>query len=80
MLDTSVGFSFVTSIIITTIIYFINRGSNPSEQQNKEKINEAIIICMISFIVILFGKLSLSSMPSSVIVKTSDMKGGQCPF
>ena len=81
MLDTSVGFSIVISIIITTIIYFINRDKNSTEKQNKERINEAIITGMISFIVILFGKISLSSTSTStVIVKTTDMKGGQCPF
>ena len=39
-----------------------------------------IILFVITFIVVLFGKLCLSESSSTTLVKASEMKGGQCPF
>ena len=80
MFDTAIGFSIIVSIIITFVVYVITRDKNKTEQQQKDKMNDTIILFVITFIVILFGKLCLSEYPSTTMVKVTDMKGGQCPF
>jgi hypothetical protein len=80
MLDTSIGFSLMVSVIITTIMYVITRDKHKSEQSQKDKLNDTIILFVITFIVVLFAKLCLSEQTSTTLVKTSDIKGGQCPF
>jgi ABC-type nickel/cobalt efflux system permease component RcnA len=80
MFDTALGFSIMVSLIITSVIYVVNRDKNWSEQQQKDKMNDTIILFVITFIVVLFGKLCLSDQPSTVLVKAAEMKGGQCPF
>ena len=82
MLDTSFGFSLLVSSIITAIVYVITREKDVTEKQQKSKLNDTIILFVITFTVVLFGKLCLSgsSTPITTMVKTTDMKGGQCPF
>ena len=82
MLDTSFGFSLLVSCIITAIVYVVTRERDVTEQQQKDKINDTIVLFVITFIVVLFGKLCLggSSIPITTMVKTTDVKGGQCPF
>ena len=55
MLDSSLGFSLFVSIIITGIIYFVNRDKYINSD-NKEKMNDSIIIFVIIFIVVLISK------------------------
>ena len=80
MLDTALGFSIIVSIIITFIIYVVTRDKNKSEKQQKDKMNDMIILYVITFIVVLFGKLCISDVPSTTLIKTTEIKGGQCPF
>jgi len=81
MLDTALGFSILVSSIITCIVYFVTREKNKSEQEQKDKLNDTIILFVITFIVVLFGKLCLGgSTGSTTLVKATDVKGGQCPF
>jgi len=80
MLDTAMGFSLMVSVVITSVIYFVTREKHKSEQEQKDKLNDIIILFVITFIVVLFGKLCLSEYPSTTLVKVTDMKGGQCPF
>ena len=81
MLDTAMGFSLLVSTIITCIVYVVTRENKLTESQQKDKLNDTIIMFVITFIVVLFGKLCLSdSTSSTTLVKTADIKGGQCPF
>ena len=80
MLDTAMGFSIMVSLVITSIIYLVTRDKNRSEQEQKDKLNDTIVMFVITFIVVLFGKLCISESPSTTLVKVTDMKGGQCPF
>ena len=82
MLNTSLGFSLIMSIIISGIIYVVTNNKKKNEEQEKEKLNDIIILFVISFIVILFGKLCISESTNSstTMVKVTDVKGGQCPF
>ncbi len=80
MFNTALGFSTLVSVIITFVIYVITRDKNKSEQQQKDKMNDMIILFVITFIVVLFGKLCLSESKSTILVKTNELKGGQCPF
>jgi hypothetical protein len=81
MLDTALGFSILVSTIITCIVYFVTRSKRISEAEKKDKLNDTIIIFVITFVVVLFGKLCIGeSSSSTTVVKVSDVKGGQCPF
>ena len=80
MLDTAMGFSLMVSIVITATVYFITREKNRTEQEQKDKLNDMIILLVITFIVVLFGNLCFSESPSTTLIKVTDMKGGQCPF
>jgi hypothetical protein len=81
MLDTALGFSLLVSTIITCIVYFVTREKKISETEKKDKLNDTIIIFVITFVVVLFGKLCISeSTPATTLVKLPDVKGGQCPF
>jgi hypothetical protein len=84
MLDTALGFSFMVAIVITSIVYVVTRDKNRTEQEQKDKLNDTIILFVITFIVVLFGKLCLGessiSTISTTLVKATDVKGGQCPF
>jgi len=80
MFDTAMGFSIIVSMVITFIVYVVTRDKNKTEQQQKDKMNDTVILFVITFIVVLFGKLCLSEQPSTTLIKVNDMKGGQCPF
>ena len=81
MLDSALGFSLIVSTIITSIVYLITREKNKSEQEQKDKLNDTIILFVITFVVVLFGKLCIGeSSNSTTVVKVADVKGGQCPF
>ena len=81
MLDTALGFSLMVSVVVTAIIYVVTRDKNKTEQEQKDKLNDTIIVFVITFIVVLFGKLCIGeSSTSTTLVKVTDVKGGQCPF
>ena len=81
MLDTALGFSLMVSVVVTAIVYVVTRDKNKSEQEQKDKLNDTIILFVITFVVVLFGKLCIGeSSSSTTVVKVSDVKGGQCPF
>ena len=81
MLDTAMGFSLMVSVVVTAIIYVVTRDKNKTEQEQKDKLNDTIIVFVITFIVVLFGKLCIGeSSTSTTLVKVTDVKGGQCPF
>jgi hypothetical protein len=81
MLDTALGFSLMVSVVVTTIVYVVTRDKNKTEQEQKDKLNDTIIVFVITFIVVLFGKLCIGeSSTSTTLVKVTDVKGGQCPF
>jgi hypothetical protein len=86
MLNTPIGFSLIVSTIITLITYTTIRTKNKTEKEQKDKLNDMIIIFVISFMVVMFGKLcigdsvmtTISSSP--VVSRVTESKGGQCPF
>lgn len=80
MIDTAIGFSLLVSVIITAVVYISGRDKNLNEKQQKEKTNEMIILFVVCFVVVMFGKLCTSPKTSTTLVKQTDMKGGQCPF
>lgn len=80
MFNTALGFSLIVSITITAVVYIVCRDKNNSEQEQKDKINDTVILFVITFIVVLFGKLCLGETTSTALVKSTDIKGGQCPF
>lgn len=80
MIDTAIGFSLLVSVIITAVVYISGRDKNLNEKQQKGKTNEMIILFVVCFVVVMFGKLCTSSKTSTTLVKQPDMKGGQCPF
>ena len=81
MLDTTLGFSLMVSVVVTAIVYVVTRDKNKTEQEQKDKLNDTIIVFVITFIVVLFGKLCIGeSSTSTTLVKVTDVKGGQCPF
>ena len=81
MLDTALGFSLLVSTIITCIVYFVTREKRMPEAEQKGKLNDTIILFVITFIVVLFGKLCISeSTPTTTLLKVPDVTSGQCPF
>ena len=48
MLNTSLGFSLIISVIISGIIYVITNNKEKSERQQKEKLNDIIILFVIT--------------------------------
>ena len=80
MLDSDIGFSLMVSSVITVIVYFVTREKNKTEQEQKDKLNDTIIVFVITLIVVLFGKLCMGGQTSTTLVKATDVKGGQCPF
>jgi len=78
MLSSSLGFSLFVSIIISSVIYFVNRDKYDVNSQ-KDKMNDTIIVFVIIFIVVLVSKLCIGG-GSTAIVKVEDVKSSQCPF
>ena len=82
MLDSSLGFSLIVSVIITLITYVATREKNKSEKQQKDRTNDMIILFIVSVVVIMFAKICFSeySTKSPSVAKVIETKGGQCPF
>jgi membrane-associated HD superfamily phosphohydrolase len=82
MWDSSLGFSLIVSTIITLITYVVTREKNKSEQQQKDKVNDMIILFIVSVVVIMFAKLCFNeyTVISPSAAKAVESKGGQCPF
>ena len=81
MFTNAFGFSLLLASIITSIVYVITREKSKSEKEQQDKLHETIILFVITFIVVLFGKIALSESPkSTTVVRMNDVKGGQCPF
>ena len=82
MLQNAFGFSLIMSSIITGLVYVITREKSKSEQEKQDKLNDLIILFVITFVVVLFGKLCVSNTTTttSTLIKQPEMKGGQCPF
>ena len=78
MLSSALGFSLFVSIIISSVIYFVNREKYDINSQ-KEKMNDTVIFFVIIFIVVLISKLCIGS-GSTALVKVEDVKTSQCPF
>ena len=47
MLDSSIGFSLIASTIITLITYVATRGKNKSEKEQKDKLNDMVVLFII---------------------------------
>ena len=58
------------------------REKNKSEQEQKDKLNDMIILFIICFVIIVVGKIMISSSNSTTMstAKVVESKGGQCPF
>ena len=82
MWDSSLGFSLIVSTIITVITYVATREKIKSEQEQKDKVNDMVILFIVSMVVIMFAKICFSeySTKSPSVAKAVDSKGGQCPF
>ncbi len=84
MWDSSVGFSLIVSTIITFINYITTRTKSKTEQELKDKQNDMIILFVVTFTVLMFGKICFGSLPSTsgstVASRVVETKGGQCPF
>jgi hypothetical protein len=80
MFDNPFIFGLVTSSIITFISYIITKSKNRSEQEQKDKLNDMIILFIVCFVVIVVGKILISGNNSTISTKVVESKGGQCPF
>ena len=82
MFDNPFIFGLVTSTLITFISYIISRNKNKSEQEQKDKLNDMIILFIICFVIIVVGKIMISGSNTSTMsnAKVVETKGGQCPF
>ena len=82
MLNTALGFSLFVSITITSVVYIVCRDKNKSEQEQKDKLNDMIILFIICFVIIVVGKIMISGSNTSTMstAKVVESKGGQCPF
>jgi len=59
----------------------VTREKRITEAEKKDKLNDTIIIFVITFVVVLFGKMCIGdSTSSTTLVKVADVTGGQCPF
>ena len=81
MFDNPFIFGLITSTLITFISYIIYKTKNKSEQEQKDKLNDMVILFIVCFVIIVIGKIMVSgtttTMSSAKVVET---KGGQCPF
>ena len=81
MFDNPFVFGLMTSTLITFISYMISKTKNKSDQEQKDKLNDMVILFIVCFVIIVIGKIMVSgtttTMSSAKVVET---KGGQCPF
>jgi len=81
MFDNPFIFGLVTSTLITFISYIISRNKNKSEQEQKDKLNDMIILFIVCFVIIVVGKIMIGgNTPTMSPAKVIETKGGQCPF
>lgn len=82
MFDNPFIFGLVTSTLITFISYIISKNRNKSEQEQKDKLNDMIILFILCFVIIVVGKIMVSgsNTPTMSATKVVETKGGQCPF
>ena len=81
MFDNPFIFSLMTSTLITIISYMIYKTKNKSEQEQKDKLNDMVILFIVCFVIIVVGRIIIgSSSNTSSTAKVVETKGGQCPF
>jgi hypothetical protein len=82
MFDNPFVFGLTTSTLITFISYIINKSKNKSEQEQKDKLNDMVILFILCFVIIVVGKIMISgtNTPTMSVAKVVESKGGQCPF
>ena len=82
MFDNPFVFGLMTSTLITFISYIISKTKNKSEQEQKDKLNDMIILFIVCFVIIVVGKIMVSGSTTSTMstAKVIESKGGQCPF
>jgi CDP-diglyceride synthetase len=80
MFDNPFIFGLVTSTLITFISYMIYKSKNKSEQEQKDKLNDTIILFIVCFVIIVVGKIMISGSSTISTSKVVESKGGQCPF
>jgi hypothetical protein len=82
MFDNPFVFGLITSTLITFISYMIYKTKNKSEQEQKDKLNDMVILFIVCFVIIVVGKIMVSGSTTSTMssAKVVESKGGQCPF
>ena len=81
MFDNPFIFGLITSTLITFISYIIYKTKNKSEQEQKDKLNDMVILFILCFVIIVIGKIMVSGTTSTMsTAKVVETKGGQCPF
>jgi len=82
MFDNPFIFGLLTSTLITFISYMISKTKNKSEQEQKDKLNDMVILFIVCFVIIVVGKIMISGSTTSTMstAKVVESKGGQCPF
>ena len=82
MFDNPFVFGLMTSTLITFISYMISKTKNKSDQEQKDKLNDMVILFIVCFVIIVVGKIMISGSTTSTMstAKVVESKGGQCPF
>ena len=81
MFDNPFIFGLITSTLITFISYIIYKTKNKSEQEQKDKLNDMVILFILCFVIIVIGKIMVSGSTTTMsTAKVVETKGGQCPF
>ena len=82
MFDNPFVFGLMTSTLITFISYMISKTKNKSDQEQKDKLNDMVILFIVCFVIIVVGKIMISGSTTSTMstAKVIESKGGQCPF
>lgn len=81
MFDNPFIFGLITSTLITFISYIIYKTKNKSEQEQKDKLNDMVILFILCFVIIVIGKIMVSGTTTTMsTAKVVETKGGQCPF
>ena len=82
MFDNPFIFALLTSTLITFISYMIYKTKNKSELEQKDKLNDMIVLFITCFVIIVMARVLIdsSASPSVSTAKVVESKGGQCPF